>query len=118
MLTVYEQVLIKLGVRPRKQQLEEYAAALVLALDEVVGGPAAATSFVKNRLTSYAQRREVVVQTVNSMRNILVDQNFGPEIDSTTPLERSRGSSGKETRGISRHNARNRHGKRAETEST
>ena len=87
-LTVYEQVLIKLGTRPQGQQLEEYATALVLALDQVVGGRGAGATFVKNRLTSYAQRREVVVQIVNSMRSLLNDENFGPSIDLVTPLER------------------------------
>ena len=87
-LNVYEQVLIKLGGRPRMEQLQEYAAALVLALDQVVGGAAAARTFVKNRLTSYAQRREVTVQVVNTMRDVLDDQSFGQRIAVDTPIER------------------------------
>ena len=87
-LSVYEQVLVKLGARPQPDQLSEYAVAFVLALDQIVGGHAAATSFVKNQLTSYAQRREVMTKIVNTMRSILDDQDFGQGISSETPLDR------------------------------
>ena len=85
-LHVYEQVLVKLGVHPTKEHLADYATALVTALDHVVGGYALAPSFVKNRLTSYAQRREVIAQILSSMRDLLNDQNFGQGIDLQTPL--------------------------------
>ena len=88
MLSVFEQVLIRVGARPNKEQLEEYATALVLALAQVIGGRSAAAGFVKNRLTSYAQRREVIVQIVNSMRTALNDASFGQRIDPETPMER------------------------------
>ena len=87
-LSVYEQVLVKLGVRPQYERLSEYAVAFVFALGQIVGGPPAALSFVKNRLTSYAQRREVMMQIVSTMRIALDDQDFGRGISSETPLDR------------------------------
>ncbi len=87
-LNIYEQVLISLGTRPQRQHLLEYSMAFVLALDQLVGGRSAASSFVKNQLTSYAQRREVVTQVVNAMRSLLVDQDFGQAIERETPLSR------------------------------
>ena len=88
-LHVYEQVLIRLDQRPRQSQLKEYAQAFILALEYVSGGPdaGAVKSFVRNRLTSYAQRREVITTVVNEMRDLLDDENFGKQgIDSETPL--------------------------------
>ena len=88
-LSVYEQVLITLGEVPRDGQMGEFATALILALEDIVGGRAAAETFVKNRLTSYAQRREVIAQVVNKMRGILEDQEFGRQgIQSETPLQK------------------------------
>ncbi len=87
-LSVYEQALIRIAKLPQDDQLEEYATALVLSLDQVVGGRAAATTFVKNRLTSYSQRREVITQIVSSMRGLLNDQNFGQGVEIETSLER------------------------------
>ena len=87
-LNVYEQVLIRLGTYPKDEHLSDYSTALVTALDHVVGGPVAARTFVKNHLTSYAQRREVIRQIINSMRNLLNDQNFGQGIEHETPMEK------------------------------
>ena len=87
-LNVYEQVLISLDVRPSPEQLSDYGVAFVLALGDVVGGRAEAVSFVKNRLSSYAQRREVIHQVINGMRDVLEDQNFGQGIKIDRPLER------------------------------
>ena len=85
-LNIYEQVLIKLDVFPRGQQLQDYAAAFLLALEQAVGGRSAAATFVKNHLTSYAQRREVRTQVINAMRGLLDDQSFGQAVDFDTPI--------------------------------
>ncbi len=88
-LNVYEQVLILLGERPQTDQIGEYAAAFVLALEEIVGGRTAAASFVKNHLTSYAQRREVIAQIINNMRGILDNHDFGRHVtQAQTPIEK------------------------------
>ena len=86
-LTVYEQVLIQFNAPPRKSDLKDYATAFGTALDQVVGGPAAAKSFVKNNLTSYAQRREISSQILKSMRNLLNDMNFAQSIKHDSPLQ-------------------------------
>ena len=85
-LTVYEQILIQFSSPPKRSDLKVYATAFATALDQVVGGPAAARGFVKNRLTSYAQRREVSSQIINSMRNLLTDLGFGQGIKLESPL--------------------------------
>ena len=80
-LNIYEQVLIRLERQPQQSQLKEYAEAFLLALEYVIGGPNidAIKSFVKNRLTSYAQRRDIVGLIVNQMRELLKDQEFGKQ---------------------------------------
>ena len=60
--------------------------AFATSLDQVVGGAAAARNFIKNRLTSYAQRREVIGQVVASMSAVLRGINFGQGIETENPL--------------------------------
>ena len=90
-LNVYEQILIKLNRRPQEEHLREYVEAFLLALEYVIGdsNPSTVKSFVKNRLTSYAQRREITTTIVNSMREALVDDDFGKQgIPSETSLQK------------------------------
>ena len=87
-LHVYEQVLIKLGVYPKKEDLTDYATAFVTALDDVVEGRSGASNFGGKNLTSYAQRRDIIVQILSSMRALLNDQNFGQGIDLLTQLDK------------------------------
>ena len=84
-LNIYEQLLIANIVHT---QHDLYIKAYVSALEQIVGGRSAAASFVKSRLTSYTQRREIIAQVINIMRNSLSDLNFGQGVELETPLER------------------------------
>lgn len=97
-LRVYEQMLIREMQRLDTEKLGEYAQAFVVALDYVVGGSdkGVVSRFVKNQLTSYSQRREVVTIIIRHMSALLNDAEFGkqgieaedPMSDRLTKLER------------------------------
>ena len=76
-INVYEQILIALGRIPKESELMEYAEAFEQSIREVVGRPSSIGSFVKNQLTSFAQRRQVTAEVVANMREALEDPNFG-----------------------------------------
>ena len=86
-LTAYEQVLIQFTSPPKRGDLKDYAMAFVTALEHVVGGPGAAKAFVKNHLTSYAQRREVTNQIIHHMSELLDNQSFVQGIPPRTSLD-------------------------------
>lgn len=82
-LSVYEQILIRLGHVPTPGDLTLYAETFVQTLKEVVHEEGIG-KFIKTRLTSYAQRREVSSDVVRQIRDRLGDENFGKSLVSVT----------------------------------
>lgn len=86
-LGIYEQMLVRLERKPNSQDLQRFADALLNSTIPLVPTENQVSSFKKGSLTSYAQRRQVMAQIVNQMRQLLQDSGFGSNIvDPSTEL--------------------------------
>jgi len=75
-LNVYEQILIRGGQTPTRQQLEKYSAAFLEIINDLAPNQSEMRKFVRTQLTSYAQRRQVSAEVLGRMQERLGDPEF------------------------------------------
>lgn len=75
-LNVYEQIVIRSGQIPTRQQLEKYSAAFLEIVNDLAPNQSEIRKFVRTQLTSYAQRRQVSAEVLGRMQERLGDPEF------------------------------------------
>lgn len=86
-INVYEQMLVRFGRVPPDSILTTYVQKFAEVMNELAPNQPEMRRFVRTQLTSYAQRREVIVEILGKMREKLGDQEFArTRAEITEPL--------------------------------
>lgn len=86
-LNVYEQILIRVGQVPSRDQLAEYAEAFTDVLADLAPNPSEMRKLVREQLTSYAQRRQISGEILRQMQEKLGDREFAKtRVEATEPF--------------------------------
>ncbi len=75
-INIYEQILIRLGKIPTREELETYNQHFINILKEYTPNQTEMSKFVRTQLTSYAQRRQISAEILSKMRESMQDQDF------------------------------------------